>query len=134
MQAGPAVAVQIVEPDPPELFCQGSGWLGRPESGKAVALFLYPVHIRSGVENAVLAEPGKMRLLVVPRQSDELETVLVLPRYVDAPVKKGQKLGTAAFYEGDTLLYEMEVVAADDVRKQNYWDALQKITVKMLKL
>lgn len=96
--------------------------------------FLYPVHVKSGVENAVLAEPGKMRLLVVPRQSDELETVLVLPRYVDAPVKKGQKLGTAAFYEGDTLLYEMEVVAADDVRKQNYWDALQKITVKMLKL
>ena len=49
-------------------------------------------------------------------------------------MRKGQKLGSAAFYQGDTLLYETDVVAADAVRERNFWDALEQITVKMLKL
>lgn len=96
--------------------------------------FLYPVQVRHGVDRAVLAEPGILQPLVIPKQSRGLETVLVLPRYVTAPVEKGQCIGTAAFYEGDTLLYETQVVAAQSVRAQNFFDALQKITVKMLKL
>ena len=85
-------------------------------------------------ERAVLAEPGRLKALVIPRSCGELETVMVLPGYLRAPVRKGQKLGSAAFYQGDTLLYETDVVAADAVRKRNFWDALEQITVKMLKL
>ena len=96
--------------------------------------FLYPVQIRGGVERAVLAEPGRLKALVIPRSCGELETVMVLPGYFRAPVRKGQKLGSAAFYQGDTLLYETDVVAADAVRERNFWDALEQITVKMLKL
>lgn len=98
------------------------------------AEFLYPVKVRGGVDRAVLVEPGELQGLVVPRSCSELETVLVLPRYVEAPVRRGQKLGDAAFYQGDTLLFETTVVAAESVRARNFWDALQKITVKMLKL
>ena len=59
--------------------------------------FLYPVQIRGGVERAVLAEPGRLKALVIPRSCGELETVMVLPGYLRAPVRKGQKLGSAAF-------------------------------------
>ena len=62
--------------------------------------FLYPVQVRGGVERAVLAESGPLKGLVVPRSCTELETVMVLPRFVQAPVRKGQKLGHAAFYQG----------------------------------
>ena len=96
--------------------------------------FLYPVQVRGGVERAVLAESGKLKGLAIPRSCGELETVMVLPQYVQAPVRKGQKLGQAAFYQGDTLLYETEVEAADAVRARGYWDTLREITVKMLKL
>lgn len=96
--------------------------------------FLYPVQVRGGVERAVLAEPGKLKGLAIPRSCGELETVMVLPRYVQAPVRKGQKLGQAAFYQGDTLLYETDVAAAAAVDVRNYWDTLLEITVKMLKL
>ena len=96
--------------------------------------FLYPVQVRGGVERAVLAEPGKLKGLAIPRSCGELETVMVLPRYVQAPVRKGQKLGQAAFYQGDTLLYETDVAAAAAVDVRNYWDTLREITVKMLKL
>ena len=96
--------------------------------------FLYPVQVRGGVERAVLAESGPLKGLVVPRSCTELETVMVLPRFVQAPVRKGQKLGHAAFYQGDTLLYETEVAAADAVPVRDFWDALYQITVKMLKM
>lgn len=96
--------------------------------------FLYPVQVRGGVERAVLAEPGKLKGLAIPRSCGELETVMVLPRYVQAPVRKGQNLGQAAFYQGDTLLYETDVAAAAAVDVRNYWDTLREITVKMLKL
>ena len=59
---------------------------------------------------------------------------MVLPRFVQAPVQKGQKLGHAAFYQGDTLLYETDVAAADAVPVRDFWDALYQITVKMLKI
>lgn len=96
--------------------------------------FLYPVQVRGGVERAVLAESGPLKGLVVPRSCTELETVMVLPRFVQAPVRKGQKLGHAAFYQGDTLLYETDVAAADAVPVRDFWDALYQITVKMLKM
>lgn len=98
------------------------------------AEFLYPVKVRGGVDQAVLVEPGELQGLVVPKSCSELETVLVLPRYIEAPVRKGQKLGDAAFYQGDTLLFETTVIAAESVRVRNFFDALQKIAVKMLKL
>lgn len=98
------------------------------------AEFLYPVEVRSGVDRAVLIEPGELHGLVVPKSCTELETVLVLPNYIEAPVEQGQVLGTAAFYQGETLLYETTVVAAQAVKKRNFWDALQKIFVKMHEL
>ena len=98
------------------------------------AEFLYPIRVRGGVEQAVLAAPGELQGLVIPRTCAEPETVMVVPNYVQAPVRRGQKLGSAAFYQGDTLLYETAVVAADSVRMRNFGDALRKITVKMLKL
>ncbi len=96
--------------------------------------FLYPVQVRGGVERAVLIRPGVMKGLVVPRDCTELETVMVVPRYVEAPVRSGQKLGTAAFYQGDTLLYETTVVASDSVRRRNFGDALLRIIVNVLKI
>lgn len=98
------------------------------------AEFLYPVQVRSGVERAVLVEPDALKGLVVPRNCNELETVLVLPQYVEAPVRRGQKLGTVAFYEGDTLLYETNVVASDNVEKRQFQHTLLKIVVKMMKI
>lgn len=98
------------------------------------AEFLYPVQVRGGIERAVLIRPGTLKGLVVPRSCAELETVMVIPRYIEAPVTEGQKLGTAAFYQEDTLLYETSVVAADAVRRRNFGDAFLKIVVKMLKI
>ena len=90
--------------------------------------------VRGGICRSVLVEPKRLQGLVVPKSDQELETVLVLPRYVLAPVKKGQRLGRAAFYHGDTLLDETAVVASDSVRLRNFGDSLSQFVVKLLKL
>ena len=56
------------------------------------AEFLYPVTVRGGICRSVLVEPKRLQGLVVPKSDQELETVLVLPRYVLAPVKKGDSV------------------------------------------
>ena len=42
-------------------------------------------------------------------------SVTVLPDYCTAPIRAGQQLGTVYFYEGDTLLCEAQLQAAEDV-------------------
>lgn len=96
--------------------------------------FLYPMTVRGGVDAAVLLEHGELHGLVVTKAYAELETVLVLPNYIEAPVRAHQVIGTAAFYQGDTLLYETTIVASQAIAKRNFWDVLKKISVKMHEL
>ncbi len=96
--------------------------------------FLYPLAVRGGVAPSVLVESSTLHALAIPKNSADIETVLVMPNYVLAPVKKGQSLGTVAFYQGDTLYYETTVVAANAVEKRNFWDALAHVIVKLHEL
>ena len=59
--------------------------------------------------------------------------MLVLPEYVEAPVRKGQRLGTAAFYQGDTYLYEVPVTAVSDVPRLTFSRAFLRLLGNMLK-
>ena len=71
--------------------------------------------------------------VVVPKSQSDLTAVLQLPDYVEAPVQKGRKIGSVAFYNGDTLLYETALVTAESVEVMTFSRAFTKIAVKMLK-
>ncbi|MBQ7047018.1 MAG: hypothetical protein IJN85_04685 [Oscillospiraceae bacterium] len=43
--------------------------------------------------------------------------MIFMPQYLEAPVKKGQRVGTVGFYNGDTLLYETSLVTQQAVKK-----------------
>ena len=47
-----------------------------------------------------------------------------MPEYLEAPVKKGQKIGIVGFYNGDTLLYETALIAESDVKKITFVSAI----------
>ena len=59
--------------------------------------------------------------------------ILVLPEYVEAPVSKGQQLGTAAFYQGDIYLYEVPLTAASSVPRLTFSRAFLRLLDNMLK-
>lgn len=93
---------------------------------------LIPVKVKKGKDFAAALRLERQSTLVLPKSSGELQTVTVLPDYVTAPVTKGQKIGTAAFYNGKTLVYEEDIVAADSVSELNYGYVLKKLLLNMI--
>lgn len=95
--------------------------------------FLKPLQVLHGTDTAVEVEAQGLTGITVPKGNTGLQTVLVLPEYVEAPVSKGQQLGTAAFYQGDIYLYEVPLTAASSVPRLTFSRALLRLLDNMLK-
>ncbi len=87
--------------------------------------FLRPVTVHGGVEKAVEIQAGQLKELVIPKNSGELSTVVLIPEYVEAPVRKGQIIGKVGFYNNDTLLFETDIIASQAVEEMNFLKALK---------
>lgn len=94
--------------------------------------YMKPLKVKGGTDYAVITDAYNISALVIPDGSEEnMETVIFLPEYIKAPVKKGQKLGEVAFYLDSTLIYETPLIAVDSVQKNTFFKSLVKIIVKM---
>lgn len=96
--------------------------------------FMKPVSVRGGVCGNVDVEAKDLSGIVVPKSDTALKAVMVLPLYVHAPVEKGRKIGSIAFYNGDSLLLETDLVAKEDVAAMTIGIAVEKILGKLCKL
>ncbi|MBR0483422.1 MAG: D-alanyl-D-alanine carboxypeptidase, partial [Oscillospiraceae bacterium] len=76
--------------------------------------FLRPMKIRNGTESAVLLELSSLPALAVP-SGTQLSAVIVLPEFVQAPVKYHQKVGKVYFYQGKSLLCECALLTSEAV-------------------
>ena len=90
-----------------------------------------PLQIRNGETSAAELMLEEQKGLVVPRSGKQIRTVVVLPDYACAPVKRGQRVGTAAFYQGDTLIYESPIVVQETVEKLSLPYILRKLMYRM---
>jgi len=88
--------------------------------------FLQPLTIKGGTENAVLLEVSELPALAVSGE-EQLETVIVLPEFMQAPVKKGFPVGMVYFYHEKTLLCEVPLLTADAVGKMTFSHAWGKV-------
>lgn len=124
--------------DSDERFTYGKNLLAKGFSGYTVttpdlaAEFMRPVPVRGGTERAVLVQPDALTAAAVPK-GKRISAVVILPKCAAAPVRAGQVIGHAAFYCGDSLLYESALTAADDVPKRTISDALAVLLAKLCK-
>ena len=88
---------------------------------------LMPIKVKNGVEIAVEVRLKNQSNLVVPKSVHELNTVVVLPDFLTAPIKKGQVIGSAGFYSGETLVCETDIIVKDDVKALSFPYSLRKI-------
>ncbi len=93
-----------------------------------------PVPVKGGTSGSVEIRAESLSGLVVPSSDMTLTAVIVLPKYVHAPVEAGRAIGTAAFYNGDQLLYETDLVAKEPVKAMTVSLAAEKLLVKLCKL
>ena len=65
-------------------------------------------------------------------ESESLRMEADLPREVKAPVKKGEKLGTAALFLGDEKLAEMDLLAKEDIAAYTFSQRLKRMAENWL--
>lgn len=91
-----------------------------------------PVRVKNGVHQSAEIMLRAQNSVIVPESVREMRTAVVIPEYVIAPLKKGQKIGTAAFYSGDSLVYESDIVIKDDVRKLSFRYVFKEMMLNIL--
>ena len=119
------VAVVLGCDDENERFSYAKQLLSNGFSGYYVttpdfsAEFLRPLSVHHGITQAVMPEAEGLRAVAAPNGA-ELSCTVILPEYAEAPVTAGQPLGTAAFYCGDSLVFEVPLTAAEDVARRDF--------------
>lgn len=78
--------------------------------------------VRLGTKEEVKLMLGKTEgMLTAKNDAGNLVTNLDLETQLTAPVTQGQRVGTLYVMEGDTVLRELPVVAAEDCPRQSLW-------------
>lgn len=93
---------------------------------------LMPLRVRNGVDSAVEVRLKSHSSVVVPKGAGELTNIIVMPDYVSAPVEKGDAVGTAAFYCGETLLYESDIIASDSVEAMSVGYIFEELLLNLI--
>ncbi len=88
--------------------------------------FLRPLKIKGGTESAVLLELDILPALAVPAGS-QLQAVMVLPDYIQAPVKRHQQVGTVYFYQEKTLLCSCALLTAEEIPIMTFKSACRRV-------
>ena len=88
-----------------------------------------PLPVRLGMQETVslkLPESGR-RVLVKKAEIAGLTQEVSLPEVVDAPVEEGQQLGTLTVRDGDAVVLEVPIQAAEGVEKLTWWEMYRRM-------
>ena len=55
-------------------------------------------------------------------EQKQVKTKVMIPNSLDAPVEKGQRVGSIKIYLKDELINEIPIIAKESVRKKTVWD------------
>ncbi|MDI6712270.1 MAG: D-alanyl-D-alanine carboxypeptidase family protein [Anaerosomatales bacterium] len=80
--------------------------------------------VRDYLDVAVPAVVAETTSTAVFDLEGPLETTVTVPAAVDAPVRRGERVGTLGILQGDTLVAQVPVVAAGDVEAPAWYERL----------
>ena len=98
-----------------------------PEADKA------QIPVKLGAADFVTAVPaGEGAVLVEKAQKNQVTQQVELEEQIDAPVSRGQRLGTLYIKAGEQVLKEIPMVAEQPVEKLTFWQVFRRILQKMV--
>ena len=90
------------------------------------------IPVKLGITDSVAAVPAEdASLLIDKSQRDMITTEVALEEQVNAPVSKGQKLGTMTVKAGEQILAQVPMVAQDSVARLTWGDIFLKVLRKL---
>ena len=91
------------------------------------------IPVKLGVADTVKAVPaGEDAVLIDKAQKSMVTQQVVLEEQVDAPVSKGQRLGTLYIKAGQQVLKEIPMVADQAVEKLTFWQMFGRLFRKLV--
>ena len=94
---------------------------------------LTPLPVQLGMRETVmpvLSEDGR-QTLVKKAQAAVLTQEISLPESVSAPVAQGQQLGTLTVRDGETVVLEVPILAAEMVEKLTWWKMYRRMLAEL---
>ncbi|MBR4016919.1 MAG: D-alanyl-D-alanine carboxypeptidase [Oscillospiraceae bacterium] len=89
--------------------------------------------VKLGVKDTVTAVPaGEDAVLIDKSQKNQVTQQVELTESVDAPVSKGQRLGTLYMKAGEQVLKEIPMVAEEAVEKLTFWQMWSRVFQKLV--
>ena len=86
------------------------------------------IPVRLGAADSVTAVPAQMDAVLMEKaQKNMVSQQVVLEETVDAPVSKGQRLGTLYMKAGEQVLKEIPLVAENSVEKLTFWEMFSRV-------
>ena len=91
------------------------------------------IPVKLGAADFVTAGPaGEGAVLVEKAQKNQVTQQVELEAQIDAPVSKGQRLGTLYIKAGEQVLKEIPMVAEEAVEKLTFWQVFSRIFQKLV--
>lgn len=88
---------------------------------------LYDVRVINGKQDAIKLEMDDSTKDVLLRNSDEVDIMYNIPDQLEAPVKKGDQIGTVTYYINGEKYKDVPVTSKNTVAKKDYRFCLDKI-------
>ena len=84
--------------------------------------------VRGGRADSVALELGEDLTLLLKKGEESLVSLeSSLPEAIDAPVDRGERVGSVDVLLGERLVARLPVVAADEVPSQSFWDGWRRV-------
>ena len=93
------------------------------------------IQIGKGTRHSVKVVSKERVGTIIPKGEDEgMEVKIDLPKYVEAPVAKGQKVGSAVILKDGKKLGSIALVTVEDVGKGSLLSMLKKVGISVVSL
>lgn len=95
---------------------------------------LAPLRVWNGKKDRVrVLAPRNIRFVIPRKDRDQFYSEITLPKELDAPVKKGEKLGEIRYFTGEKLLNSSPLLAAENIEKGNLFKVIHDFFKRKIK-
>ena len=85
------------------------------------------ISIKNGLKEKVLLKTGNLKAAFLVKKTDKIKIESILPSFIDAPVKEGQKVGEIKYLINGKSQKSVPIYAKQSVKQKDYWYYFEKI-------
>lgn len=85
------------------------------------------ISIKNGLKEKVLLKTGNLKAAFLVKKTDKIKIESILPSFIDAPVKEGQKVGKIKYLINGKSQKSVPIYTKQSVKQKDYWYYFEKI-------